>query len=91
MYRNRLIENRIAVAEQLQEVARTIQKISSDVSAVCTLPDEEEERIRKYMQKQKILVKQIWFLDRPDGKQRISLTMRTRGGQCLTMKEVLPE
>ena len=88
LYRNRLIENRIAVAEQLQEVARTIQKISSDVSAVCTLPDEEEERIRKYMQKQKILVKQIWFLDRPDGKQRISLTMRTRGGQCLTMKEV---
>ena len=59
LYRNRLIENRIAVAEQLQEVARTIRKISSDVSAVCILPDEEEERMRKYMHKQRILVKQI--------------------------------
>ena len=88
LYRNRLIENRIAVAEQLQEVARTIRKISSDVSAVCILPDEEEERMRKYMHKQRILVKQIWFLDRQDEKKRISLTMRTRGGQCLTMKEV---
>lgn len=66
LYRNRLIENRIAVAEQLQEVARTIRKISSDVSAVCILPDEEEERMRKYMHKQRILVKQIWFLDRQD-------------------------
>lgn len=88
LYRNRLIENRIAVAEQLQEVARTIRNISSDVSAVCILPDEEEERMRKYMHKQRILVKQIWFLDRQDEKKRISLTMRTRGGQCLTMKEV---
>lgn len=88
LYRNRLIENRIAVAEQLQEVARTIRKISSDVSAVCILPDEEEERMRKYMHKQRILVKQIWFLDRQDEKKRISLTMRTRGGQCMTMKEV---
>ena len=69
-------------------MARTIRKISSDVSAVCILPDEEEERMRKYMHKQRILVKQIWFLDRQDEKKRISLTMRTRGGQCLTMKEV---
>ena len=44
--------------------------------------------MRKYMHKQRILVKQIWFLDRQDEKKRISLTMRTRGGQCLTMKEV---
>ena len=41
------------MAEQLQEVARTIRKISSDVSAVCILPDEEEERMRKYMHKQR--------------------------------------
>lgn len=88
LYRNRLLENRIAVAEQLQEVARTIQKISCDVSAVCTLPEEEEKRIRRYLQKQRILVKQIWLLDQQDGKQRISLTMRTRNGQCMTMKEV---
>lgn len=42
-------------------------------------PDEEEERMRKYMHKQRILVKQIWFLDRQDEKKRISLTMRTLG------------
>ena len=58
------------------------------MSVRCILPDEEEERMRKYMQKQRILVKQIWFLDRQDEKKRISLTMRTRGGQCPTMKEV---
>ena len=34
LYRNRLIENRLAVAEQLNEVARLIQRISSDVSSI---------------------------------------------------------
>lgn len=88
LYRNRLIENRLAVAEQLQEVARTIQKISADVSAVCSLPEEEEERVRKYLQKHRILVRQIWFLERTDEKKRIFLTARIRGGQCMTMREV---
>ncbi len=88
LYRNRLIENRLAVAEQLGEVARLIQRISGDVSSICSVPTVMEEKIRKQLQKQHILVKQVWMLSRPDEKWRIFLTMRTRGGQCVTMREV---
>lgn len=87
LYRNRLIENRLAVAEQLNEVARLIQKLSADVSDISTVPTVMEEKIRKHFQKQHIVVKQVWMLSRPDEKWRIFLTMRTRGGQCITMKE----
>ena len=38
LYRNRLIENRLAVAEQLNEVARLIQRLSADVSDIRTVP-----------------------------------------------------
>ncbi len=88
LYRNRLIENRLAVAEQLNEVARLIQTISKDVSDICTLPTATEEHIRKYLEKKHILVKQIWMLSKPDEKWRIFLTIRMRNGQCITMKEV---
>lgn len=88
LYRNRLIENRLAVAEQLNEVARLIQKLSADVSDISTVPTAMEEKIRKHLQKQRIIVKQVWMLSKQDDKWRIFLTMRTRGGQCTTMKEV---
>ncbi len=88
LYRNRLIENRLAVAEQLNEVARLIQNISKDVSDICTLPTATEEHIRKYLEKKHIVVKQIWMLSKPDEKWRIFLTIRMRNGQCMTMKEV---
>ncbi|MGN1142460.1 MAG: SpoIIE family protein phosphatase [Oliverpabstia sp.] len=88
LYRNRLIENRLAVAEQLNEVARLIQKLSADVSDISTVPTLMEEKIRRHFQKQHIIVKQVWMLSKPDEKWRIFLTMRTRGGQCVTMKEV---
>ena len=88
LYRNRLIENRLAVAEQLNEVARLIQRISSDVSSISQAPEGMEEKIRRQMQKQHIVVKQVWVLSRPDEKWRIFITMRTRGGQCMTMREV---
>lgn len=88
LYRNRLIENRLAVAEQLNEVARLIQRLSGDVSDICTVPSAMEENIRKHLQKQHIVVKQVWMLSKPDEKWRIFLTIRTRGGQCMTMREV---
>lgn len=88
LYRNRLIENRLAVAEQLNEVARLIQRLSADVSDIRTVPTLMEEKIRKHFQKHHILVKQVWMLSKQDEKWRIFLTMRTRGGQCVTMKEI---
>lgn len=88
LYRNRLIENRLAVAEQLNEVARLVQKLAGDVSDICTVPTAMEEKIKKQFQKQHVLVKQVWMLSKSDEKWRIFLTMRTRGGQCMTMKEV---
>lgn len=88
LYRNQLIENRLAVAEQLNEVAHLIHQLAGEVTDLCDVPLEMEEKIKKHMQKQRIVVKQVWMLSKPDEKWRIFMTMRTRGGQCITMKEV---
>lgn len=88
IYRNRLIENRIAMAEQFQEVAQVIKNISGDVSDVCALAQEEEEKIRKHLQKQQIVIKQLWSLSKEDMRKRIFITMRMRSGQCTTTREI---
>ena len=69
-------------------MARLIQKLSADVSDISTVPTLMEEKIRRHFQKHHIIVKQVWMLSKQDEKWRIFLTMRTRGGQCITMKEV---
>lgn len=88
LYRNQWMENRLAVAEQLQEVACTMQKISSDVGAVSCISESLEEQIRKQLGRHHVQVKQIWMLSRPEEKWKLFLTMRVRSGQCMTTREV---
>lgn len=89
LYRNRLIENRMAIAEQLNEVARLIRHLSEDVTNIRTIPTAMEEKIRRQLAKtHRVVVSQVWMLSKPDEKCRIFVTMRTRGSQCITMKEI---
>lgn len=88
LYRNQWMENRLAVAQQLQEVACTIQKISCDVSEVTSCSQKMEDQIRTQLAKHHIQVKQIWMLSRVDEKWKIFMTMCMCSGQCMTMREI---
>lgn len=88
LYRNQWMENRLAVAEQLQEVAYTIQRISNDVGEVSTCSQNMEEQIKKQLARHYIQVKQIWMHSEEGEKWKIFLTMCMRGSQCITMREI---
>lgn len=88
IWNNRQIENRVAVAEQLNEVAHTIQKVAADLYDIAAVSGDMEQRVKKIMQKRHVLVKQIWMMEKPDEKMKLFLTMRVRGGQCIAVSEV---
>lgn len=88
IWNNRLIENRLAIAEQLNEVAHTIHMVAEDIYDITTAPHEMEAQIKKNLQKRHVLVKQVWMLEKQDEKNRIFVTLRARGGQCIAMSEV---
>lgn len=88
IWNNRLIENRLAIAEQLNEVAHTIHMVAEDIYDITTVPTQLEAQIRKILQKRHVVVKQVWMMEKPDEKNRIFVTLRARGGQCVAMSEV---
>lgn len=88
IWSNRQTENRLAVAEQLNEVACTIQKAASDLYDITTVPGELEQRLKKILQKRHVVVRQMWMVMTPEEKLKLFVTMRTRTGQCIAVKEV---
>jgi len=88
VWNNKLIENRLAVAEQLGEVANIMQKTAEDIYSISTVPDNLEDQVTKVLRKQHVIVKKMWMLEKPEDKIQIYVTMRARAGQCVTLHEI---
>lgn len=88
LWNNRLIENRLAIAEQLNEVAHTIHMVAEDIYDISSAPTEYENQIKRLLQRRHAVVKQVWMLEKPDQQKKIFVTLRARGGQCIAMSEV---
>lgn len=44
--------------------------------------------LQKLLRKRHIVVKQVWVMDKVEGRRQIFLTMRARSGQCISVNEV---
>ena len=67
---NRMIENRLAVAQQLSEASRIMEIVAEDLYDI--IPAELWNLRRKYgrhFRKRHIIVKQVWVMDRAEGRQ----------------------
>ena len=85
---NRMIENRLAVAQQLTEMARVMEMVAEDLYDITAAEPEFQEEICKSLKRKHIVVRQVWVMDRTEGRRQIFLTMRARSGQCVSVTEV---
>ena len=88
LWNNRLIENRLAVAEQLNEVAHIMQMAAEDIYSIAGVPSDLEGQARKLLKKLHVVVKKMWMLEKPEDRKKVFVTLRVRGGQCVTVGEV---
>ena len=88
MWNNRMIENRLAVAEQLNEVAHLMKRMAEEIYDITGVPRAMEEKVRKALRKEQVILKRMWTMDKPGEKKRYFLTMRARSGQCVTLREL---
>ena len=84
---NRLIENRLAVAQQLQEVSRIMDMVAEDLYDISAAEPVLVDGLKKKFRKRHIIVKQIWVMDKVEGRRQIFITMRARSGQCISVTE----
>ena len=88
MWDNRMIENRLAVAQQLMEVSRIMENVASDLYDLERGTQQFEEELRKGLRKSHVILRQAWVMDKVKGHKQIFLTMRARSGQCISMTEI---
>lgn len=85
---NRMIENRLAVAQQLTEISRIMEMVAKDLYDIERGQPEFEEELAKNLKKRHVILKQVWVMDKVEGRRQFFLTMRARSGQCISMTEI---
>ena len=81
---NRMIESRLAVAQQLQEMSRIMDMVAEDLYDISIADPQLMTELQKILRKRHIVVKQVWVMDKVEGRREIFLTMRARSGQCIS-------
>lgn len=88
MWSNRMLENRAAVAEQLQETAQIIEEIACTVYDAQEAEDELERKVRMRLKLHRVWVKDLRVLHSAWGHPEIIMTMCTGRGHCVAVKEI---
>jgi stage II sporulation protein E len=85
---NRMIENRLAVAQQLTETAKIMEMVSEDLYDIEPATQQFTAQLQKSLRKRHVLLKKAWVMDKVEGRRQVFLSMRARSGQCVSMTEV---
>lgn len=88
IWNNKMIENRLAVAEQLSEISHMMQMVAGELYDIIQPSNEFSEQLKKSLKKHHVIVKNIWMIDKEEGKKQLYLTLRARSGQCVALNEV---
>lgn len=88
IWRNRMAENRVVVAEQFAGVAGMMDDVVLDLGIQPRECQEEEQRVRECMTSVGVEVCQTAVKRREDGRSEIFVTARMTEGGCMTTREL---
>lgn len=88
IWNNKLIENRLAVAEQLNEVARIMNSTAQDIYSLNSVPEELEEKVKKKLRRNGVIVQKMWLQEKPQEHLQIYMTMRAKKGCQMTLHRI---
>lgn len=85
---NRMIESRLAVAQQLNEISHIMRQVAEDLYDISEAEPVFQEELTKSLRKRHVILKRAWVMDKVEGRRQIFLTMRARNGQCVSVAEI---
>lgn len=88
MWYNRLIENRSAIALQLNEVARLMQEASEEIESQCEVDKKLAEEIRKKFKIHRICAESIMERNGKCGRKEYIMRLHTTGGKSVALRDV---
>ena len=73
---NRMIESRLAVAQQLTEISRIMDHMAEELYDIMPADPQFQEDLKKALRKKHVLVKNVWVMDKIEGRRQIFLNLR---------------
>lgn len=65
-----------------------MQLVADDLYDIVQPDEEFAGKLKKSLKKHHVIVKNIWVLNKEEGKKHLYLTMRARSGQCISLGEI---
>lgn len=87
IWNNKLLENRMAVAEQLGEMAQLMKLLSRDMFDMTEVDIPFREDFTRGLKKKHIQARNIWKLEQGDKRVRYYAELCTRGRNCVAASE----
>lgn len=88
MWHNRLMENRIAVAGQLSEMAQIMNGVAENTYGVHDISALLESEIKRKLREMHVAVKNITVLERQDKHIEIYAVMKSGRNKCILTKDI---
>ena len=77
LYNRKLWENRCLLAENLNEMAGVMAQVAGEVFSYRPFPERKAKQITQVMKSEGILVQDLYYIDKSDGRVRLTMSMRT--------------
>lgn len=87
-FQNKMVQNQRVIAEQMREVGDIVGELSEKLPNVQRLPSDLQEKIRKELKKRRVILTDIAFYEKYDGRIEVHLKGRTWRGRYVTTREV---
>lgn len=87
-YENQLLENRQVMMDQFQEIAEVIRGAAGDIYEIGRVDASVKKQIEVVMRLHGISVREMWKVEREDGRKELYVTMKALGKKrCVGIRE----
>ena len=87
-FQNRMLQNRQVIADQMKEVGDIVSDLSDKLPSVQKVSHDLQEEMERELRKKRVLLTDIAFYEKYDGRLEIHLRGRTWRGRYVTTREV---
>ncbi|MBO5166484.1 MAG: SpoIIE family protein phosphatase [Lachnospiraceae bacterium] len=87
LYSRKLWENRCMLAENLNEMAGVMAQVAGEVFSYRPFPERKAKQIIQIMRSEGILVQDLYYIDKSDGRVRFTMSMRTEKNGGISTEE----
>ena len=88
MWNNRLLEQRAAAGEQIQDTAELLRQMAERIYQIRGLREKDFQRLKKELRYEKIQCLNAWIFSRDEDHPEFYVTMRIEDGSCIQAKDL---